>query len=295
MPQLIEQLPSPGNNNPNTNPPSSLQAKVLAMYIGAVAGLTAVTGITLGFQTDDKRASPPITPEDLSDKYNARLIANYKSSLGIKFDVYAGTQNGDESALNQAFIFNPRILEFSLRKIDSHIHDAPDNPAKRSIIKNLADIKAGKSKKTIHLVIDTSTQTGCVGDDYRFVKYNRSSCPFRGLAIADNATTSISLIGTGQKTPASTSYSSPTSKLSDQHQTIAHEITHNLSSDRGKPNTFKEGDHDHEVTSWLMGDQYERNFDGKGATNYSPRLDSLIEELVDYGLLPPILKTVSKD
>jgi hypothetical protein len=297
MSQPFERPPSQGNRNPNANQSPSLRKRLLSTYLTAAIGFAAWTGVVFGLSPDDDREALPATTEEVSDEYNARFVADYRSSLGIKFNVYAAAQNGDDSALNQAFVFNPRILEFSLTKIDSYIHDAPDNPAKLSIIKNLADIKRGASEKTIHLVLDTSAQTGCLDDDYRFIKYEASSCPRRGVAFIADDTNSISLIGTGRKVPAASgSYGPPPSKISDQHQTITHEIVHNLSSDMSNINTYKEGDNDHEITSWLMGDDdYTKDYDGKGATGYRPHLDETLETLVYLDLMPPILEAVGSD
>lgn len=299
-----KELPSstPGgltNDLRSPNPNRDRLKRVLAVYACAAlsVGMSA-TAELLGFGYDGGRtqAASPISPNVVADAYSAKFVAYYESSFGIKFNVYAANSNKEKDSGRQTFVFNPKILEFSLESIFTRIDGAPENPAKHSIIENLTKIKSGKAKKTIHIVVDTSEQTSCLNNEYDFTK-DHPSCTISGTVIKSDTTNSITLITTGQK--GIMSYSNPykASKLMNQHSIILHELIHSLSSDNNNVNTYKEGDHDHEVTAWMIGERHRNDFDEKGAIidPYRRELSLEIRDLTRMNLLPPILQVVDAD
>lgn len=253
--------------------------------------------------------SPEDTGQEYIDGYDAQFIGAYESTFGANFNIYAATQPGQESALEQNFKVNPQGLEYILEQISLHIPNAPTNSAKESITKNLRDLKQKDTERIIDMIIDVSPVAGCLDTESQLVAYLQSVCEAAGAQhdINDsNPVKKLILVGTGvnhaeiieerlrqlaeNKNAKETETGSLSPHDADQQATIAHEIVHAVSDiEHKKLNSFSEGDDDHEITRWLIGKNDPGTFDFKGAKAPSPDIGGKIRRLVKAKALPPIL------
>ncbi len=238
-------------------------------------------------------------PEDLK-RYKPKFVAAYHSLEGEAFNFYATAQPGEESALDQDFELNPQSIEYILTQISSHIQDAPENSSKKRIMDNLRAIKNGDKESITNIVIDVSPTAGCMNPSYQLVKFTDAICASQGIkgGFAGFATESQEpgqqsiVIAAGNRYVDVKSNSKATFRVlrdvPGQEETTGHEMIHDLGEEDSN-DTYKEGDPDHEITSWLIDGYHYDKFDFEGATGPSPFIGNKIEQLVASGVLPPIL------
>lgn len=274
----------------------------------------------------------PVSPQPIADPYappeanstenigvpgyQTRFLGSYQTRHGIGFNIFAGVQEGQEPALDQQLEIHPETIEFMLTQIRQHIGAAPDNDAKRAIIKNLADSGDGTDKILVSLVVDVSPEAGCLDSEYQLIEFVERLCKAGGvnekLSYEDGEKPMKIIISTGVKQvnrPLNQAEKAEMEKafgedmgeggvateikpdIGSQQATLGHELVHSVSQsqDKGENDTYKEGDQDHEITAWLMGDSTIDEFDLAGADKPSPELRQKILKLVSSGLLPPII------
>ena len=268
---------------------------------------------------------PPVLSAAIHDKqgdtlelesYKPKFVGAYRSTEGLGINIYAATQPGKEAGLDQNFDINPQSIEFMIREIATHIKDAPDNPSKAAILKNLQDLKTGVDERVIDLVFDVSPDAGCLDAKFQLAATAKGVCKAVGVTL--NNHTSERLVkwpivvsaGSGEKIISASSKEAKkfnkafgttvdndqstmveygkVANPAQQQDIVEHELVHGLSNPGTSNNSYKEGDNDHEITDWLLGEGV-RGYDFRGATAPSPKLKDKIFSLVESGDLKPIL------
>lgn len=272
--------------------------------------------------TDEKEGE---IPESIKE-YNPEFFGAVRTEHGVSFNIYGATQPGQEKSLDGEFKVNPDSIEFMMEEIIKNIPSAPDNLAKHTIIENLQKFKAGEQERVIDMVVDVSEKGGCLDANYQLVTAIDRFCIVAGVARRDVAAqdripivisaseedkTAVVVVTTENDRPPSPEEieaarqkaeaeqkeldQNPKPDIMKQQGVILHEIGHAVSDSRDGEivNEYTEGDHDHEVIDWLLGDRLGK-YDLQGSSQQSPMLREKMEQMIKSGELRPVLERISR-
>jgi hypothetical protein len=293
--------------------------------LGPVLGSPIKTKASIAGEKDGSNIPGRIERKYL-EQYDPKFVGAYKSTQGIEFNIYAATQPGEDKVLEQEFQVNPQAIEYVLGQIKAHIHDAPNNAAKKATIENLRRLESGELQQVTDLVVDVSPKAGCLDESTQLAAFTKMSC----LALGSNAplyrgvkdsSYSLMVLASGEplnreatekekdilgeRPGESLRLLSNRADVTSQATAAAHELTHVAANsghggggilsflhDSGDLNAYVEGDDSHEITTWFLNGEDGKspeNFDMEGHSAPSPELGLKIRKLTQDRLLPPLL------